>query len=197
LSFESDIRLLKNDIEDCVEGQCFRWWHVAAQECVEKERCHFITLRGVDKLYLARFWLTPPTLQDNGDLSSDNSTLLHYFATGDDAGLMHDHPYDFRTLILNGGYTEQVPGDRWLQTRCHHWNTYKMDGPRCLATYRTLYLAGQEIEHQCRDLHAALHPLPDTWTLVTTGPRLRKWGFHPPGQPWISHNDYFAQKAGA
>ena len=151
------------------------WWIIAAAQAIQ--RGHWICIpRRNDRLpYLARYWLTPPKRDGDGYSSSD-SVLLHQFLAGDDDHALHSHPYDFCTTILSGGYTEATaptpPSHR------HH-------GPSEDQWHRRDMRPGDRYSKDTTQLHAAEDPLPDTWSLFTTGPKTCSWGFHPPGRPWV------------
>jgi len=40
------------------------------------------------------------------------------------------------------------------------------------------------------DFHRVGDVMPNTWTLVTTGPRKQEWGFWPQGEKWQYYRDY-------
>lgn len=102
--------------------------------------------------YMDRFILRTPW----GDLR------LHRIYTADPGNDPHDHPFDFTSYILAGGYYERAYGAeaRWYENR--------------------VVSAGDKVDHKAADLHRIVAVLPNTWTLVTTGPKVRKWGFHGP-----------------
>lgn len=182
------------------------WWHLAALRCWERRHVQLIPARDGKSLYLPRFWLTPPKLKskdtpdDGSPFESGNSVLLHCFVRGDDDGSLHDHPWEwFHTDILSGGYTERRPSPCWIAANQPHAD-------------RLSTILGQPFEHHQRlvrrpggprehrlgvDQHAVEDVLPDTWTVVTTGPRRRGWGFHPPGRPWIPQRDFLHAKRSA
>jgi hypothetical protein len=170
-----------------------QWYHIAIGAAIRAGRCQVIPTRRGDGLYLLRCWLSTPRAAGAGDHVSDgcryesgNATLLHFFAAGDDDGALHDHPWAFTTEILAGGYAEHLPGI----VPCEGL------GPDLgeLVLHRG---AGDRIPHQATDLHCVTDTQPGTITLVTTGPRTRSWGFHPPGRPWIGYQAYFAQRQAA
>lgn len=96
------------------------------------------------------------------------SIRLHHFYRPDDSRAFHDHPWWFVTLVLGGGYTDySTSGTDYL-----HAGSVRFRG----ALHR----------HRVR---------PDwdgCWTLVLTGPNLRKWGFWLGGR-FKSANDYFRE----
>lgn len=83
----------------------------------------------------------------------------------DSRKVLHDHPWNFFSLILRGGYTEYVGNHEWnigpdpvIVHERHRvdWWTYKR----------------AEDSHYIDLLHAD-----PTWTLVFTGRRRRNWGY--------------------
>lgn len=80
---------------------------------------------------------------------------LHHILSSDDlARGLHDHPWDFLSLILSGGYWEITPEGR----------TWR--GP------------GSVVRHKAEDYHGVECTRP-AWTLVWCGRRRRGWGFLP------------------
>lgn len=96
--------------------------------------------------------------------------MIHYFPPNVTDRDPHDHPRDFVTLILKGGYfntewekTEQgnvhVPTEEWL-------------GRGAVRVRRAEHM------HTTETLDAA------AWTLVVMGPEKRAWGFLRNGRWW-------------
>lgn len=95
---------------------------------------------------------------------------LHRILRSDNAEALHDHPWDFWSLLLSGGYLEVTPaGERW----CPRFSL---------------------VRRQAEDLHRLVLTRP-VWTLVWTGPLRRKWGFQTE-TGWVYWRDAFAQWAG-
>lgn len=104
---------------------------------------------------------------------------LHHILSSDDNRDLHDHPWDFASLIVGrdwrdllsallsltvtAGYTEHLPrgGRRWCP-------------------------AGTVVRHLAADLHRLVLHEP-VYTLVVTGPVLRDWGFWSADGGWRSH----------
>lgn len=149
-------------------------WERAAFDAMSRGRFRAIPSRTGNHLYLARFWLTPPVHCDDHEFESGNSILLHHIVRADDDSAVHDHPWDFATRVLSGGYLERRP-DSIIRDGDH--------GP--CEFHRVFHNAGEDVRRYATDLHLIESVLPDTWTLVTTGPRTREWGFHPAGEPWV------------
>lgn len=119
-----------------------------------------------------RFWRN-----DIGDymqrwiLSTPWGTVrLHHILRSDNAQSLHDHPWDFYSFLLTGGYLEVTPeGERW-------WPRFSV------------------VHHKAEDLHRLIVARP-LWTLVVTGPLRRKWGFQT-DTGWVYWRDAFALWAG-
>lgn len=86
---------------------------------------------------------------------------LHHILRSDDDRALHDHPWDFVSIILWGAYYEVLPDERGPQFR--RWM----------------------IRHKAEDLHRLVLHRP-AWTLVFTGPKRKSWGFLFDGRmiPW-------------
>jgi hypothetical protein len=111
---------------------------------------------------------------------------VHQFFRPDADRDVHDHPWWFATLVLRGGYLEQVADNpdglesadrsRWsLRGRAHVM-------PRTAA-------------HRIKAL------LPNTWTLLLVGPKMQEWGFYVERESeldaprWVWWRDYGAVTA--
>ncbi len=91
---------------------------------------------------------------------------LHHIMRPDGDACQHDHPWWFITLILRGGYVEEVGEEKRVQRMRVGRIGYRP------ALYR----------HKITEL-----PTGSAWTLVLAGPRVRDWGFHSPDgrfTPW-------------
>jgi hypothetical protein len=85
----------------------------------------------------------------------------------------HDHPWTFWSLILRGGYTEELherpgSGSARLVTR-HQWSVHRFP-----------------LHHAHRIVGVSTHP--KTVTLVLVGRKLRVWGFYD-GNVWVDYRD--------
>lgn len=96
------------------------------------------------------------------------SVRFHHLLADDERDL-HDHPWDFASLILVGAYRETTPE-----------GVHEYEAP-------TL------IRHRAEDLHRLELLSPDAWTLVTTGPIRRHWGFLTP-EGWLPWETYGEQR---
>jgi hypothetical protein len=98
---------------------------------------------------------------------------LHKIMHSDDRAHLHDHPMDFASLILHGGYIEHLPGGEMREFTAGDVNTKRAE---------------------------ALHALElidggPVWTLVFAGPVRRQWGFMTEEDGWIKAGEYDNWKA--
>lgn len=103
--------------------------------------------------YLLRWWVIPRNRWFN--------VYLHCFLRSDDDRALHDHPWCWASLVLEGAYRE---------------HTIAAGGVHGLE----LFEAGRLRFHRPGFAHR-LEMLPAygaCWTLFVTGPRVREWGFH-------------------
>lgn len=118
--------------------------------------------------YMVRFFLWGS--RGFTDSNTGRSLRLHHILSSDDDDAFHDHPYDFTSLILWGGYTEHRPHQPSKQY--HMFNINKMNK---------------------YDYHRLELKKPG-WTLVWCGPRKKNWGFwsgNPNDSPipWQDHKN--------
>lgn len=121
--------------------------------------------KGLDR-YLTRWTLIGQRFKgERGKL------FLHWFHRGDAEDYNHNHPWDFWSLILWGGYFEITPSGR------------KWYGPG------SLLRRPAEWQHRVE--------LPDgrkCWTLVWTGPKRQSWGFICKDGRWIPWREHEANQ---
>lgn len=131
-------------------------------------------------VYLRRFFLWR---------SKSGSVYLHHFFRSDDDPDPHDHPWDFTSLILKGGYRDE----QWLFTPNRDVKAGEVDGlitgkfpnPKAQTVPGFLFKADDElcrpgdiVHRNAEHIHRAILPEGKTaWTLVFTGPVRRSWGF--------------------
>lgn len=95
------------------------------------------------------------------------SVRLHHWLAPDDDRNKHDHPWNFTTFVLKGGYTD-----------------VGADGNQHL---RAPTVCRRAATHQ----HTVVPDPGGAWTLVLTGPKVRRWGFWVNGK-FVKMNKYFA-----
>lgn len=122
--------------------------------------------------YMNRWWLVPYV--DNGTHSDHGcgpvtwrrpiaklmqrkgvAARVHEILRSDEAGVMHDHPWSYLTIILRGGYYEHTPdGVKWYGRGSVLWRPH-----------------GVRHRLELKDDQPAT-------TLFITGTRQSHWGFH-------------------
>lgn len=99
----------------------------------------------------------------------------------------HDHPFDFYSLILWGGYLEHRPGclcfvEGKTRDEDPHWREIVATGCR-------YYGPGSIVRRKAEDYHRLELVNGPAWTFVITGPYRRTWGFLVNGE-WIHYKKY-------
>ena len=84
--------------------------------------------------------------------------FLHYIPQPDTDRDPHDHPWSFVSILLRGGYEEEI-----YSLRTSH-----------VASFRR---APSIARRKAGCVHQIRAVLANTWTLVITGPYRRHWGF--------------------
>lgn len=98
------------------------------------------------------------------------SLRLHHWLHSDDSRAFHDHPFNFWTFVLKGSYEDITPEGVELM-------------PAGTLCYR-------KAEHR-----HWVKILPDgCWTILLTGPKIRKWGFWTGNTRWRKSNKYFYKR---
>lgn len=93
---------------------------------------------------------------------------LHHILRSDSDRHFHDHPMDFTSFILWGGYIEYTPNN--LPRVCR---------------------PGDVVHRKAEDLHFLKLRGRSAWTFLITGPYRRDWGFQTE-DGWISAGEYDA-----
>lgn len=109
---------------------------------------------------------------------------LHNILRSDDDRHLHDHPFDFTSFLLSGGYTEETPRGEH-PTGGFAWRPgFDRKDPRERRWWPRFSIVRKRAE-QCHRLILD-RPL---WTFVISGLKRRAWGFHTE-QGWIVHTRY-------
>jgi len=131
-------------------------------------------------LYLRRFYLWSKGNKEDG---YKGAIFLHNIRRSDNDRHMHDHPWDFTSYVLAGGYYEQLPGAEVVDLA---GNVSKPG--------RKVY-PGMELHNPAEHLHKVeLWRNPDgspmrAWTIVKAGPARRIWGFQTE-EGWVDYKTY-------
>lgn len=139
-----------------------KFWNAVARFCARESvfnviqglalRSPYTHIHNKDgSLYMGRFWLIKESKWRHF------AVRLHYIATPDDGRHVHDHPRDFRTLILKNGYTERdIMGDTFIR------------------------YPGESVFHRAEYFHSIdsfNDPTVGTWTIFITYKKRHTWGF--------------------
>lgn len=116
---------------------------------------------GQQRLYLRRFFLW---LREKGSTTGDEGgRFLHVIFLPDLDRDPHDHPWDFKSLILRRGYLDE----QWVKCFGKVFCRIQKVGFLKLVSRRAEHL------HRVRGIEEGK----PAWTLVSTGPQRREWGF--------------------
>lgn len=105
--------------------------------------------------YLQRWYIETPFF----------SIRLHHWLHSDDDRHLHDHPWNFITIILKGSYTD-----------------VSENGKELMHIGKIAYRSATHKHYVKIDK--------DCWTILFTGPKIRKWGFWI-GERFRKANKYF------
>ena len=133
-----------------VGGVSFSGWRGVALAC-RSDRI----MRPDGSLYMERFFLRN---------DREASVRFHHLVCSDEQDL-HDHPWDFVSLVLEGSYREHTPEGS------------EVFGP------------GDCLVRSAEALHRLELVSDEVWTFVSTGRVIRKWGFQTAAgwRPWAEY----------
>lgn len=141
---------------------------------------------GRENPYLRRWWMIPRNPLFN--------VYLHQFLRDDDDRALHDHPWAWWSLVLDGAYVEHTiaaGGIHYVHLR--GVGSVKWSGPR---RAHRVSLLPQDARVETRGselwLVSEMNARRPCWTLFLTGPRVREWGFHCPHAGWVHWRDFVA-----
>ena len=146
---------------------------------------------GKEALYLRRFFLKRG--KKGSTTGDEGGIFLHVIHRQDDDRDPHDHPWDFTSVILKGGYwdeqwswTDPVFEAEGCGARIHDGcgGGCVGDGSTMEPGYRShtgneWVGRGRVVRRAAEHLHRVqgIKPGRPAWTLVFTSPRRREWGF--------------------
>jgi len=132
------------------------------------------------RVYMERYWLFNPYETADGVRPKRSwwrqalpSIRLHRIMLPDDARHLHDHPWNARTIILDGWYVERRP----------HWSALLDDELDELNTYLRTMRAGDTAQvlygqyHRIEEISAG-----GVWTMFITWKYRGTWGFYVNGR---------------
>lgn len=137
-----------------------------------------------NELYLRRWFVTPRTWAKR--------LFLHCILRADEQRHLHDHPWDFASLMLKGGYREKM-----ASTSPFLVLSSVSPFPECHASKAALesiqfrvVRPGQIVRNKAEHAHAVAPLNGPVWTLVQTGQARRNWGFFVEGGQWVDWREY-------
>lgn len=139
-------------------------------------RYRLILDRQSNEAYMHRYYLL---FKDR--VKAAFNLLLHKIVRSDDP-VYHDHPWDFTTIVLKGGYWEHTPVLDENNNIIEH--VVRWRGP------------GSIISRKATELHwLELHNNQPAVTLFIPKKRVREWGFLPYNNTinryeWVLHTEY-------
>jgi len=139
-----------------------------------------LTLRGNDgSVFLERFGFETRWL----------GVFLHRIAGPDPVLDLHDHPWPFVSLILWGGYDEEVAEARRASSHADRAEILDLPGHRAPRGFKRTWRVGTVHRLRLTEAHRITHVRPRTWTLLVRGPKSRPWGFYQP-DGWVDYRAY-------
>lgn len=108
---------------------------------------------------------------------------VHNIRESDAGRDFHDHPFDFTSVILKGGYVEHRPGCQCFPD--------KDDGETFVMPSCRRFTAPAIVRRKAEDFHRLelINGSP-AWTFVISGPYHREWGFLLGDGSWQHYREY-------
>lgn len=132
----------------------------------------------VDRPFLLRWFIIPKNKWFN--------VYLHKFVRDDEDRALHDHPWANLSIILHGQYIEHTIAKGGV-----HWRKLFKSGDVKFrmpwSSHRVELTYGTTTEAMCDGIEIGPSGKMPSWSLFVTGPTMRKWGFHCPGEWRSSH----------
>ncbi len=163
-----------------------RWYHVLANICEKVGLYRLILDREESSPYLHRYyllssrWLAPifPKLSYR--------LVLHKCVRSDADGL-HDHPWPWKSKILEGGYWETLPVRNWADP------DFELD-----RRTQRVWRGPEDGWRSCKSTDFHRLELPHegavSWSLFLMGPKEKDWGFQDRYGQWIQWEEYIENR---
>lgn len=128
-----------------------------------------ITDREMDRPYLHRYYLLNTRWLARWFPKLSYRLVLHKCVLSDADGL-HDHPWAWKSKILEGGYWEHLPDNKMaLRTSADGWRSFGAD------SFHRLELPWEGAV---------------SWSLFLMGPKEKEWGFQDRDGNWVQWREY-------
>lgn len=131
---------------------------------------------NIHKPYLQRYYA--------GSLSETHDLWFHRFLSNDSERHVHSHPFEFRTTILCGGYSEEIllpNGHKSIVSRMPSNISMNDVSEYCFIATHNLNMKMQLPPGRNFDLyhwHRIVEVEPETWTMIIVDKRrLKTWNF--------------------
>lgn len=159
-----------------------KWWRILAKflwflnRVTPFEFVRVIKDREADQDYLVRYylfstrWIAPVFPKLSYRLT------LHNTLRSDIDGL-HDHPWNWKSKILEGGYDEYTPEGVFWREPSQGWRS------RTANDYHRLVIRPDK-----------MRPGEQTWSLFLMGPRVKDWGFLSRNNTWVQWEEYISNR---
>lgn len=153
------------------------WYKKVAEFQRARGKSRIIPDREGKKPYLERIYTVPRWAL----LGLVRPNIHQFLASDDPFDGLHDHPWPYLTVILEGGYVEWLP-DGAGGEKPHYRTAGDIIAARSTRRHRIELL---------RDFNNEEIPC---WTLFIMGPKRRSWGFWINGK-FYSASEWFARRA--
>jgi hypothetical protein len=151
--------------------------------------------------YLYRYFIYKPDWLDRIGINSKKAgrIYLHKFVSSDHDRALHDHPWNFVSIILYRGYKEHVDG-RQLTTRHFEEEEMQWIGRTLSSPYEyvmrirpgRIVRRGAGWRHRVELLTDELGNELPSWSFLFIGPKVRQWGFWTAINRWCHWKKYDA-----
>lgn len=155
-----------------------RWFHVVARVCKFFGLYRLILDREHKEPYLHRYYLLNTRWLARLKPEWSYRLVLHKCVKSDADGL-HDHPWPWKSKILDGGYYESMPGEK-VGEPIRVWRGPEDGWRSCKAT----------------DWHRLELPYEgaESWSLFLMGPKEKEWGFQDRDGNWVQWQEYIENR---
>lgn len=162
-----------------------------------------ITSSDGNEVYMGRWWLFNPYPGAYGDHPQSGhipwlpSARIHHICRADIDRDLHDHPWNARTFVLRGWYTEERPIELLSDEETMTADGAAIGEPTRLIFHRVPGYTGRLLFGQYHRISNV--PADGVWTLFITGRKRGTWGFLVDGHkvPWRQYLGLDDQDGGA
>lgn len=145
-------------------------------------------------VYMIRYFIWKPKDPTN----TKSRIYLHHFIRSDHDRALHDHPWNFESLILWGGYYEiadrrQIPAFEMIPSGgIAKWQPLLYnDGQRRENHYMRWFPPLSRISRKAGWRHKVILPEgKKAWTIVKVCGKVREWGFWIDDEKFCKHTNY-------